>query len=108
MPPKKEGLTLVQIKSVKDLKRLAKMAHDTKTTFDSQMGKMTLRQAKEIRKIRVDKGYSWRMVARTCHDRGYWKTLGKWEPTSNQLMGMALCERAAKFFNEEYMDKTWN
>ena len=61
-----------------------------------------------IRKARVDDGYSWRAVAGAGFER-----LGKgqeewWRPTSNQLIGMALCELAAQHFGEDYMQDPWN
>jgi len=31
-----------------------------------------------------------------------------WAAPSNQLLGMALCEKAATFFGENYMKEPWN
>ena len=70
------------------------------------MKKLTLKQAKDIRRMRVDDGYSWRAIAHECYDKGYLG--GDWYPKSNQLMGMSLCEMASKFFNENYMEEPWN
>ncbi|MBU0846725.1 hypothetical protein KKH23_06000 [Patescibacteria group bacterium] len=65
---------------------------------------MTLGQAKAVRVLRVDKGYSWRAVAEACYELGW----GKWSPPSNQIMGMALCERAAQLLGEDYEKEPWN
>ena len=69
---------------------------------------MTQHRAALIRKIRIDDAGSWRFVAGTCYDawpelRGTW-----WNPPSNQLVGMALCEVAAEFYGEDYMKEPWN
>lgn len=99
-----KGLIKLDIDSLKDLARHAKA---TKDSFDEDVETMTKKQAKFIRKIRVDGGYTWRAVARECHDQS-WNNLNGWEPSSNQLMGMALCGKAAKFFGEDMYDDKWN
>ncbi len=58
---------------------------------------MTLAFAKRIKKYRIEQGNSWRGVA-------YEVTNGE---TSNQILGMFLCEKAMKFLKENNQDG-WN
>lgn len=64
-------------------------------------------QAVEIRLLRVGYHMTWRSVARACH-LAKWPNLRGWEPASNQIMDMALCEKASGFFNENYREPPWN
>jgi hypothetical protein len=98
------GQGLVQIKP-EDLMKLAEAAKETNDWFLEEVIKlMTKEKAEYVRKIRCDEGYTWRAVAQACYDE--WK--GDWSPPSNQIMGMALCEIAAGFFGEKYMEEPWN
>lgn len=63
---------------------------------------MTKERAEFIRKLRVDENYTWREVAWACNQA--WS--GDWD--CNQNMGMALCEEAAKLFDENYRKGLWN
>lgn len=65
---------------------------------------MTKEQANVVRKLRVEQRCSWRAVARTCYILG----MGRWSPASNQIMGMALCQRAAQILGEDYRMEPWN
>ncbi len=98
------GEGLITIKSVEQIRELAKQAAERFEEFKKLCSPMTLTQAKAVRKLRVEKGYSWRAVAEACHKLGW----GEWSPPSNQIMGMALTERAAKLFGENYMEPPWN
>ena len=95
-----------------DLVKYAVVADEKKHAFDTHAaGAMTKEQAAMIRSWRVDEHYTWRAVARVAFGMaaiGWWPGWGLWHPPSNQIMGMALCERAAKFFNEKYMEPPWN
>jgi hypothetical protein len=84
------------------MEELADMAHRTKSRFDAQFADMTELQAAWVRHLRIEEGMSWRGVAATCAEA--WE--GDWE--SNQIAGMAICERAARFFGEDYMTGEWN
>ena len=66
---------------------------------------MIRRRAAYVRYLRCDLRSSWRMVAATCHHA--W-LVSDWQPPSNQLMGMALCDAAAKFLNEDPRKEPWN
>jgi len=55
-----------------------------------------------IRLLRVEKDYSWRAVARWFSWAGHTPWGG------NQLAGMVLCEKAAKLFDEDFLQPPWN
>lgn len=84
------------------LMELVRAAGETKAYFDNQFQGMTREQAEYVRHLRVEQGYTWRSVAATCALE--WS--GDWG--SNQLAGMAICERAAGFWGEDYQDGVWN
>lgn len=69
---------------------------------------MTPDRCQEVRDLRIDSDGnvygSWRYVAGECHKR--WQA--SWEPPTNQLWGMALCQIAAEFFGENYREAPWN
>lgn len=97
----------VKIESVEQLKELAEAAERTHSTFLEYItSKMTDVRAAEIKGLRVDQGYTWRAVAKETHEA--WGDDAGWEPPSNQLAGMALCEAAAKRLGENYMEEPWN
>ena len=102
------GADLIEVTSTEQLMALAKALA---ATFDYYQGicreKMTHDQAVFIRGLRVDDGYSWRTVAEACYEQD-WEDWEKWDPPSSQPMGMALSERAAEFFNENYREPPWN
>ena len=101
-----EGIRII---SSEQLMALAKAASDAFEYYREQCKKrMTRKHAWFIRSLRIDEGYSWRAVARRCHDNRRFKSWPKWEPPSSQPMGMALCEKAAEFFGEDYKKEPWN
>jgi len=61
-------------------------------------------QARIIRVLRVEEKRNWRAIAKYCYKLGW----GKWIPPSNQIMGYALCERAAQLLGENYEEEPWN
>jgi len=67
---------------------------------------MTPDRAREIRRLRVEERLSWRGVARATADA--WGREAIWEPRSNQLAGMILCEAAARLLGEDYLEDPWN
>jgi len=97
---------LVEIKDMEEFKELAEAAVKTKNLFDETVEGMTIEEARMIRYWRVEVGGTWRWVAGNAYDEGICG--GNWQPPSNQLMGMALCEKAASFFDEDYMGEPWN
>jgi len=98
------GEGMITIESVEQFQEMAKAASERFDEFKELCSPMTLEQAKVVRMLRVDKGYSWRAVAEACYELGW----GKWSPPSNQIMGMALCERAARLLGEAYEKEPWN
>lgn len=109
MEEAKAGQGIV-IQSTEQFMALAKGLSDT---FDHCLEfcrqNMTREQAAQVRKFRVDGGYSWRAIARACHDLKWWEANEYWDRLpSAQPMGMALSEIAAGFFNEHYRVKPWN
>ena len=104
----KTGQGLIEITSMEQFMAIAKALG---ATFDYFRGvcreKMSHDQAVFIRSLRVDQGYSWRAVAESCFEQ-LWEGWERWAPPSSQPMGMALCERAAELFDENYMEPPWN
>ena len=102
------GEGLMKIKNKEELMALAQGLSDTFDHYREQARKlMTRQQAQVVRWLRVYEHGSWRMVARSCSGLN-WPGWEPWEPPSNQLMGMALCERAAQIFEENYREAPWN
>ncbi len=101
-----EGGRGVVLKSTQELQGMAEAACATFEDFREQARQMTKDQVALVRKLRIELGYSWRAVARACHEQKWpgWE----WNPPSNQIMGMALCERAAQLYGEDYMKPPWN
>lgn len=107
------GEGLIRIENEEQLQALAQLALAAKTAFDEDVAEiMTPARAADVRRFRVDEGCSWRAVAHACHD--LWapelsEDLREgWFPPSNQLMGMALCEAAARHFGEDAEQPPWN
>ncbi len=71
---------------------------------DPMEKRLARKHADFVRKLRVDSLYSWRRVARACHEA--WG--GDWDPPSSQPVGMIICEAAAEEFMEDYMKPPWN
>lgn len=89
------------------LRGLISQAEDTMRIFQRIVEPMSQCQAKFVRRLRVNEGYTWRAVARACHEER-WSNISRWGPPSNQLMGMALCERAAQILGEDFGSPPWN
>jgi len=65
---------------------------------------MTKVRARRVRRLRNKLLHSWRAIASATYDEwGILDTPDAWSPPSNQIMGMALCEAAAKTLGE----RTW-
>ena len=100
---------LITLKSVEELKELAKAAAEKFDAYSLFVKEhLTKEQAEFIRKLRVDEGYSWRAVARRCYGNHKFRGWLRWDPPSNQIMGMSLCERAAEMHGEDYQKPPWN
>lgn len=88
----KHGIVLTLPK----LYELAEKANETMEQYKRVANLLTVDGARIIKKWRVDEHFTWRSVAR------------RFSGDSNQLLGMALCERAAVMCNEDYMKEPWN
>ena len=87
-----------------ELVRLAKRAEQVKLAFDVvAVAGMTMQRATRIRELR--KTSSWRAVAGAIHKE--WGADAMWEPETNQLAGMALCEAAAAMLGEDPERQPW-
>lgn len=103
------GEGTITIKSVEELKALAKAASDKFDAYSLYVREhMTKEQAEFVRRLRVDEGYSWRAVARRCYGNHRFRGWLRWAPPSNQIIGMALCEQAAVMYGEDYEKEPWN
>jgi len=107
MKSARSGEGIVEIKNAEQWMALAQGLSDAFDYYREQARKlMTQQQAQLVRRLRVDEHCSWRTVARSCSQQNWlWEP---WEPASSQPMGMALCERAAQFFGENYRETPWN
>lgn len=89
-----------------DLVELGKKADARMQEFTEVVKGITLAQAAQVRLWRVDGHMTWRSVARAAHLEGWFYR--KWEPPSNQIMGMVLCEKASLYFKENFRESPWN
>lgn len=100
----KTGEGMIIIDSAEQLQEMAKAAAARFEEFKELCSPMELWQARVIQVLRCEEGCSWRAVAERCYKLGW----GKWFPPSNQIMGMALCQRAAQLLGEDYEKEPWN
>jgi hypothetical protein len=94
------------IKSMDEFEALCTAADNRYSEFEDVTRAMTLVEACQIRVWRVMNRMTWRAVARAAYQEGFLQH--RWEPPSNQIMGIALTERAARFFGEKWMEPPWN
>jgi hypothetical protein len=72
---------------------------------------LTESQARMIRDWRINERYTWRKVARASFAMAstrQWAGWNLWEPPSNQIMGLSLCEKAAELLNQHFLFPPWN
>lgn len=91
---------------------LAVQGDKKKKAYDGHVkAMMTKGQAIQVRVWRTNEHYTWRAVARAAFGMvisEQWAGWTPWSPPSNQLMGMALCERAAQLLGENSEKLPWN
>jgi len=98
-----EGSKALSLNELLEMTRQAAEAHSL--LMDMVRGGMKKRHARYIRELRLQ-NHSWRSIAQLCYNRGWeW---ARWAPPNNQIVGMALCERAADLHGENYMEEPWN
>lgn len=90
-----------------DLGELAAAGNETMHVFQIQAVALVsgMRRARWISDLRCGKRYSWRAVAAECYRTWLARS---WTPSNNQLMGIALCERAAKLLGDDPHVMPWN
>jgi hypothetical protein len=102
---KGDSLTMKSLKAT-ELREFADAGAKTATDFGKLAeALMSAELATKIRRWRVDEHGTWRWIAQEMYD-GI-PTAG-WNPPSNQLMGMAFCDVAARFLHEDAMKEPWN
>lgn len=89
-----------------ELVELGRKADERMKEFTELVTGMALAEAVQIRTWRVESHMTWRSVARAAFLEGWYNN--SWWPPSNQIMGMALCEKAALFFKEKFREPPWN
>jgi len=98
--------------TIAEIAELASGGDERKQIYDEYVAlALTERQATQIRVWRTRWYYSWRGIARAAFGRVISKEWGAWRlwyPPTNQVMGMSLCDRAARYFGENYQKPPWN
>lgn len=89
-----------------ELVELSGKANERLIDFRGIVLKMDSGQALQVHNWRVDQKMTWRRVAREAYNEDWFER--DWYPPSNQIMGMALCEKAAGLFLEDYQKPPWN
>lgn len=100
---KQEGL--IQL-TFDEMVELARKVNETISEFTFLVAPMDLRQASQIRHWRINNHMTWRALSAAAYQEGWFDH--DWSPPSNQLMGMALAEKAATLFGENYREEPWN
>lgn len=95
------------IKNNEQLLAIAEAAKATYDAFNEEIAHgMTEERAKAIRLLRCEHGYTWRaLAAKSSED---WGSDATWNPPSNQIAGMVLCELAASLLGEDPNSAPWN
>lgn len=89
-----------------ELVDLSRKADNRAQEFTGLVKDLTRAQAAKVRNWRVDEHMTWRRLAREAYLMGWFSR--SWQPPENQIMGMALCEKAAPFFKENFREPPWN
>jgi alkylated DNA nucleotide flippase Atl1 len=85
-----------KVLTTEELTRLAGLGDETMQVFRGAALLLDIAHAQQIRKWRVEDHLTWRAIARRA------------SKDSSQLLGMALCERAALMCGEDYLQEPWN
>lgn len=94
-----------KILSHRDLVELCSQGNEQMREFEQLTQWMSRDEALTIRSWRVKRRMTWRAVARAACMHWWWTT---WDPPSNQIAGMSLCQQAASRLSENYMKAPWN
>ena len=84
------------------IEKLKERAHPEAEPVERPDLKLSPDEASFVRSVRIEERGSWRYVAERCSEQfgTDWGT--------NQIYGMRLCEAAAKFYGQDYLDPPWN
>lgn len=92
--------------TVDELLEMAKAAGETHAVFAAWINpRMTRERALRVRQLRVDEGWSYRHIAGALYLE--WGVDANWEPITNQLAGVALCEAASSLLGEDVHTYPW-
>ena len=94
------------IKSMDEFEAICSAADGRFKEFEEVSKAMTLSQACQIRVWRIQDRMTWRAVARAAYRDGFFQR--QWHPPSNQLLGIALCNKASRFWGEKATEPPWN
>lgn len=89
-----------------ELVELGRKGNERMQEFNDLVKDMSPAQAWAVRRWRVDQHMTWRRVARAAYVEG-WFHRG-WGPPESQIMGMAMCKKAALFFTDNFREAPWN
>ncbi len=64
--------------------------------------------SRDVRRLRCERHYSWRAIARWCRPQPGFRMVDGWGPDANQLAGMVACELAAELLDEDWTAAPWN
>src|SRR5262245_36737601 len=87
--------------SADDVMKMAQQAREKYDMYSLMILKiMDKKRAKEVYDFRVTQRYTWRLLAVACWSK--WEEAAHiWQPPTNQLAGMALCEVASQILQKE-------
>jgi hypothetical protein len=85
-----------KVLTLPELYEFASKANETMQQFGHIANLLTNTGAKLIRQWRVEEHLTWRSIAR------------RFSKDSNQILGMALCQRAAQMCDEDFLKDPWN
>lgn len=82
-------------------------ARKTYSLFNATINELLTEERMEfVRKVRCVENGTYRTVARRCYEE--WELTAKaWAPPFNQIAGVVLCEKSAKYFGEALDAPPW-
>lgn len=92
--------------TIEEFVRMAQSAGEVYFEFSAWIKpRMTRERAARVRQLRCDEGWSYRHIAGVTHLE--WGPDANWQPITNQIAGVALCELAAQLLGENYQQYPW-
>lgn len=106
--PALEDVLLIPDHQPPNSHRLEALHKDAVRTFERLFAEagpvLTRERIDQVRRWRCERGFSWRRVAQRAHV--HWAAA--WDPPSNQLAGMALCQLSAAALGQNFREPPWN